>query len=190
MSCLWFVVLALLALCSCTANIGHRKFEYKYSFKGPYLAQKDGSVPFWDYSGSEYRRLSVDGRAYQSARVHVAFSRARNWNATPLQSGMSKEDGSNGKVLSEFRTWCFKAPGTSWMRAAFYFHVYGMWHIEPVQAGKSWYSRPAFGLVRGWTSHFTVALCVAGFPACHAVVTESHGCWRLARVSAHAYNDS
>nr|XP_037278586.1 protein ERGIC-53-like [Rhipicephalus microplus] len=51
-SCLWLVVLALLALCSCTANIGHRKFEYKYSFKGPYLAQKDGSVPFWDYSGS------------------------------------------------------------------------------------------------------------------------------------------
>lgn len=30
----------------------HRKFEYKYSFKGPYLAQKDGTVPFWDYSGN------------------------------------------------------------------------------------------------------------------------------------------
>ncbi|KAH6929873.1 hypothetical protein HPB50_006436 [Hyalomma asiaticum] len=68
-SCLWFVVLALLALCSCTANIGHRKFEYKYSFKGPYLAQKDGSVPFWDYSGSEYRRLPIGGRAYQTARA-------------------------------------------------------------------------------------------------------------------------
>lgn len=51
-ACLWLVILALLALCSCTANIGHRKFEYKYSFKGPYLAQKDGSVPFWEYGGS------------------------------------------------------------------------------------------------------------------------------------------
>lgn len=30
----------------------HRRFEYKYSFKGPYLAQKDGTVPFWEYSGS------------------------------------------------------------------------------------------------------------------------------------------
>lgn len=29
-----------------------RRFEYKYSFKPPYLAQKDGSVPFWSYSGN------------------------------------------------------------------------------------------------------------------------------------------
>lgn len=30
----------------------HKKFEYKYSFKGPYLAQKDGAVPFWEYGGN------------------------------------------------------------------------------------------------------------------------------------------
>lgn len=35
-----------------SSEIAHRKFEYKYSFKGPYLSQKDGSVPFWEYSGS------------------------------------------------------------------------------------------------------------------------------------------
>lgn len=35
-------------------NIVHRRFEYKYSFKPPYLAQKDGSVPFWEYGGSKY----------------------------------------------------------------------------------------------------------------------------------------
>ena len=29
------------------------RFEYKYSFKPPYLAQKDGTVPFFEYSGSE-----------------------------------------------------------------------------------------------------------------------------------------
>eukprot|EP00096_Caligus_rogercresseyi_P002019 TRINITY_DN1364_c0_g1_i2.p1 TRINITY_DN1364_c0_g1~~TRINITY_DN1364_c0_g1_i2.p1 ORF type:complete len:369 (-),score=126.45 TRINITY_DN1364_c0_g1_i2:1216-2322(-) len=28
------------------------KFEYKHSFKPPYLAQKDGSVPFFEYSGN------------------------------------------------------------------------------------------------------------------------------------------
>ncbi|KAJ6223013.1 hypothetical protein RDWZM_001558 [Blomia tropicalis] len=33
-------------------EIPHRRFEYKYSFKGPYLSQKDGTVPFWEYSGS------------------------------------------------------------------------------------------------------------------------------------------
>ncbi|SPP85426.1 protein ERGIC-53 [Drosophila guanche] len=30
----------------------HRRFEYKYSFKPPYLAQKDGTVPFWEYGGN------------------------------------------------------------------------------------------------------------------------------------------
>lgn len=32
-----------------------RRFEYKYSFKPPYLSQKDGTVPFWEHSGSEER---------------------------------------------------------------------------------------------------------------------------------------
>ncbi|KAI4502645.1 hypothetical protein M0802_002557 [Mischocyttarus mexicanus] len=35
-----------------SAEIPHGKFEYKYSFKPPYLAQKDGSVPFWEYGGN------------------------------------------------------------------------------------------------------------------------------------------
>ncbi|XP_015261334.1 PREDICTED: protein ERGIC-53 isoform X1 [Gekko japonicus] len=30
----------------------HRRFEYKYSFKGPHLVQADGSVPFWVHSGN------------------------------------------------------------------------------------------------------------------------------------------
>uniref|UniRef100_A0A3P9HRV8 Lectin, mannose binding 1 n=1 Tax=Oryzias latipes TaxID=8090 RepID=A0A3P9HRV8_ORYLA len=30
----------------------HRRFEYKYSFKGPHLAQSDGSIPFWIHGGS------------------------------------------------------------------------------------------------------------------------------------------
>ena len=33
----------------------HRRFEYKYSFKPPYLAQKDGTVPFFEYSGSKFK---------------------------------------------------------------------------------------------------------------------------------------
>lgn len=37
----------------CRAETPHGKFEYKYSFKPPYLAQKDGSVPFWEYGGSK-----------------------------------------------------------------------------------------------------------------------------------------
>ncbi|KAJ4443884.1 hypothetical protein ANN_05671 [Periplaneta americana] len=35
-----------------SSNAPLRRFEYKYSFKPPYLAQKDGSVPFWEYGGN------------------------------------------------------------------------------------------------------------------------------------------
>ncbi|CAG9794289.1 unnamed protein product [Diatraea saccharalis] len=50
----------------------HRRFEYKYSFKPPYLAQKDGSVPFWEYGGnaiasSENVRLAPSLRSQKGA---------------------------------------------------------------------------------------------------------------------------
>ncbi|XP_078536053.1 spermatogenesis-associated protein 22 isoform X3 [Lissotriton helveticus] len=35
-----------------TPSVLHRRFEYKYSFKGPHLVHSDGSVPFWIHSGS------------------------------------------------------------------------------------------------------------------------------------------
>ncbi|KAG8335379.1 Protein ERGIC-53 [Homalodisca vitripennis] len=34
------------------SNTAFQRFEYKYSFKPPYLAQKDGKVPFWEYGGN------------------------------------------------------------------------------------------------------------------------------------------
>ena len=51
-----FIILIVPLLENVTANINtqlHRRFEYKYSFKPPYLAQKDGTVPFWEYGGSK-----------------------------------------------------------------------------------------------------------------------------------------
>ncbi|XP_074649418.1 protein ERGIC-53-like [Tubulanus polymorphus] len=30
----------------------HKRFEYKYSFKGPSLVSKEGSIPFWEHGGS------------------------------------------------------------------------------------------------------------------------------------------
>lgn len=35
------------------AAVPHRRFEYKYSFKGPHLVQSDGTVPFWAHAGSK-----------------------------------------------------------------------------------------------------------------------------------------
>ena len=31
----------------------HSKFEYKYSFKGPYLIDSKGRIPFWNFGGSK-----------------------------------------------------------------------------------------------------------------------------------------
>ena len=31
----------------------HSKFEFKHSFKGPYLMNSEGLIPFWTYGGSE-----------------------------------------------------------------------------------------------------------------------------------------
>ncbi|KAL4216730.1 Protein ERGIC-53 [Mactra antiquata] len=33
------------------AELPKIRFEYKYSFKGPHLVQKDRSIPFWEYNG-------------------------------------------------------------------------------------------------------------------------------------------
>lgn len=54
-----FLLLAAIVLLSGptvngNTHLVHRRFEYKYSFKPPYLAQKDGTVPFWEYGGSKY----------------------------------------------------------------------------------------------------------------------------------------
>lgn len=46
------LVILILTIHWVSAQNPFRSFQYKYSFKPPYLAQKDGSVPFWEYSGS------------------------------------------------------------------------------------------------------------------------------------------
>lgn len=50
----------------------HRRFEYKYSFKPPYLAQKDSSVPFWEYGGSKWKIIFC-GRVYKGGFVSWKF---------------------------------------------------------------------------------------------------------------------
>uniref|UniRef100_A0A336LLH2 CSON014422 protein n=1 Tax=Culicoides sonorensis TaxID=179676 RepID=A0A336LLH2_CULSO len=45
-------ILLFVSLSEPNNNLVHRQFRYKYSFKPPFLAQKDGSVPFWTYGGN------------------------------------------------------------------------------------------------------------------------------------------
>ncbi|XP_069078238.1 protein ERGIC-53-like isoform X2 [Pleurodeles waltl] len=56
MSLLGFIPLLLAsALLPCLSQseppTAHRRFEYKFSFKGPHLSLPNGDVPFWDYYG-------------------------------------------------------------------------------------------------------------------------------------------
>lgn len=38
----------------------YKRFEYKYSFKGPYIVLKDNSVPFWDVGGRKMLILTSE----------------------------------------------------------------------------------------------------------------------------------
>ncbi|KPJ17356.1 Protein ERGIC-53 [Papilio machaon] len=46
------ILTVLSVIFSINTQTVHKRFEYKYSFKPPYLAQKDGTVPFWEYGGN------------------------------------------------------------------------------------------------------------------------------------------
>lgn len=52
---IYLAIITIILISNINANVGSRRFEYKYSFKPPYLAQKDGSVPFWEYGGSKFK---------------------------------------------------------------------------------------------------------------------------------------
>ncbi|XP_052217244.1 protein ERGIC-53-like isoform X2 [Dreissena polymorpha] len=45
------VFLLFSAIICVNAELPKIRFEYKYSFKGPHIVQKDRSVPFWEYQG-------------------------------------------------------------------------------------------------------------------------------------------
>ncbi|CAL1538589.1 unnamed protein product [Lymnaea stagnalis] len=44
-------LLFIIAFLCVVAQAPKRRFEYKLSFKGPHLVQRDNSVPFWEYFG-------------------------------------------------------------------------------------------------------------------------------------------
>ncbi len=51
---LGLVFFGLLAIVQASNGRRHTRFEYKFSFKGPHLVNKQGNVPFWKHYGSEY----------------------------------------------------------------------------------------------------------------------------------------
>ncbi|ELU17604.1 hypothetical protein CAPTEDRAFT_19831 [Capitella teleta] len=86
----WFVVV-FLSVISLAQKIGgltnldaHRRFEYKLSFKGPHLIQRDGSIPFWQHSGSaiasdESIRITPSLRSKKGQVWSQERNTAENW---------------------------------------------------------------------------------------------------------------
>lgn len=79
----------------------HRRFEYKYSFKPPYLAQKDGTVPFWEYGGSK----SKNPHTINSLTFHL-FSlvahRAPQPPSRKEREEISQHESTKTRQLNEF----------------------------------------------------------------------------------------
>ena len=48
-----FLILGLLAFVNAEVGKRHVRFEYKLSFKGPHLVNKQGNIPFWKHYGSK-----------------------------------------------------------------------------------------------------------------------------------------
>ena len=48
---LFFIVSCI--YCTFAEEGRHSRFEYKQSFKGPHLVNKQGNIPFWNYYGSK-----------------------------------------------------------------------------------------------------------------------------------------
>lgn len=53
---------------STEAGERHVKFQYKHSFKGPHLVNKEGNIPFWTHGGSKWSFLLV---IFLSTRVQL-----------------------------------------------------------------------------------------------------------------------
>ena len=61
----FYVLLTFSAVICANANLPKIRFEYKYSFKGPHLVQKDRSIPFWEYQGGECKQPTGFVHVYQ-----------------------------------------------------------------------------------------------------------------------------
>lgn len=73
-----FTILLVCQLNIANGNVNqqvHRRFEYKYSFKPPYLAQRDGSVPFFEYGGSKCIQYTISyiSQSYTTRQIQMKY---------------------------------------------------------------------------------------------------------------------
>ncbi|XP_067871245.1 protein ERGIC-53-like [Heterodontus francisci] len=110
--------------CSQRVEQPHRRFEYKYSFKGPHLVLQDSTIPFWTHYGSALpssERIRVvpsmrsqsgsvwtkNNVAFENWEVEVAFriSGRNRIGADGLAIWYTRERGPTGPVFGAVDHW-------------------------------------------------------------------------------------
>lgn len=71
-SCLVLLACGSLAMLPVLTHV-HSKFEYKYSFKGPYLIDSRGNIPFWTHGGSEREGGKCGERVRRELCVNLRY---------------------------------------------------------------------------------------------------------------------
>ncbi|KAF6022684.1 hypothetical protein EB796_019014 [Bugula neritina] len=78
MEFLYFFILSIFIQFT-DANLSKR-FEYKHSFKGPHLVQKDRTVPFWTYVGN-----AIASDDFVRLAPSLKSQRGLIWNKLPVE---------------------------------------------------------------------------------------------------------
>jgi hypothetical protein len=47
------IIITIFVICFVPVFGEFKRFEHKYSFKGPFLAREDGTIPYWDRRGGK-----------------------------------------------------------------------------------------------------------------------------------------
>lgn len=107
------LILLLLPLLADSQSL-FRRFEYKHSFRAPNLAQRDGSIPFWQISGDaiasgEQLRLAPSMRS----RKGVAFNKRPMTESEYFEIEASFKVTGQGRIGADgLAIWFTSQPGT------------------------------------------------------------------------------
>ena len=83
------ILLFLIPFClPIEASERHVKFQYKHSFKGPHLVNKEGTIPFWTHGGSKWYLLlwfaiDISLHVYKNSLTAFLLTRAFFLGAIP-----------------------------------------------------------------------------------------------------------
>ncbi|WAR11229.1 LMAN1-like protein [Mya arenaria] len=99
------VFLLFSAILCVFAELPKIRFEYKYSFKGPHLVQKDRTVPFWEYNGGSVWTKTPANYEHWSIEVVFKVTGRGRVGADGLAVWFTEMKGIEGPVFGSNDYW-------------------------------------------------------------------------------------